>query len=251
MNLKKYTFTVLSLVLLLNLGFSQNENEEKKWENMQESMGNLLGSIMNSKNSSEEKEVPPQYNFDYKMLIETREEGEESTDVNVAWDKKMSYIAFLESDQYLVFDNKQSIIVQYSLEDQEMMVMPNFMPEATKFLQNNHDKDTEQEDVKITKTGKRKTIMGLNCEEVIVETDEDISNNWITYDLEVSLFDLLQKSASVAPETYIDGKYADEFQGAMPIYSESTNKKTGKKSYMEMKDFQKGFSLDNGTFQRQ
>ncbi len=239
----------LVFILLTSLCWSQND-DEKKAEEYKNSISDMLGSMLQSNSKAQEAELPSSYSFDYKMLMETWEEDGERNDFELVWRKDMDQIGIIQDDNYIVVDNDQSIIATYDLKDKEVTVLPNIMKDLGSFFSNHAEVEKEKEKLTIRKTGRTKTMLGLRCEEVEVDSESSFSKNWITYDLNVSMQQLMQESMNVRAENFMDESYAKEFEGAMPVYSESTDKESGKKSYMEMKKLDRGFAIRNGDFKR-
>lgn len=237
------------LGIVATISLAQNPDENKSAEEIEDAINNMLGSLMQQGNKANEAKLPPTYSFDYIMNMTTWEEGKENKKNTVAfmWDNKKKYTGVKNEGDYIIIDNDQEIIVQYDNQEKEANVMPNVMKSFSSFL-NESAEENKTKIISIKRTGNRKMIHGLKCEEILVETEDANSKNWVTYDLNTSLQEILSSSMGVQLESFIDEQYSEEFKDAMALYSESTNKKDGEKSFMEVTGIERNFSVNNSNY---
>lgn len=209
----------------------------------------MLGNILKQGNKANTAEVPEKYAFDYMLTMEIWEEGEDRERMVMMWNENQDITGILAEENMMVFDNTQDIIVQYDEKKMEANVLPNVMKGMGKYLK--PEMEDEMEILSVEKTGNKKVILGYACEEILVETEDDKSRSWITYDLNTSLQDVLSSSMDLQFENFIDEKYYDDFQGAMGMYIEATSKKNGEVRYTEVIEIQEDFNIDNSKYKVQ
>ena len=103
------------------------------------------------------------------------------------WFAPADYAGFDVGEQKgmaMVYDFKTEIMVTF-MEAQKMgMVMD--MKKMRKMVQNQAElegRDTKEEDVKVTKTGRTEKILGYSCDEYSVVSDNSTGNVWVTSEL--------------------------------------------------------------------
>ncbi|WP_375558715.1 hypothetical protein ACE193_13285 [Bernardetia sp. OM2101] len=128
----------------------------------------------------------------------------------------------------VIVDGSQQAMITLMEESKQAIAMK--MPNAEDYEQTQEQNPEEaMKDVKITRTGRTKNILGYTCSEVIMENDDMKSVSWTTKDVKISQFkafagmfvqDKEKKNQVMA--------MSDEFTMEM----ESTDKKTGEKTIM-------------------
>ncbi len=141
--------------------------------------------FLNAMNRADD--VPPAYHFDIQQYVTVT--GKSKKDK-----QSMTYLFSKEGDKYafemdddgaqsmVVFDLKNDLMVIYRDEDGEKTAyaMSNMIPLAAGMM---NDADREEEDFKLTKTGKTKTIAGYHCEEYEMMREKERTSTYTTQDL--------------------------------------------------------------------
>ncbi|HKK87472.1 MAG TPA: hypothetical protein VJ917_01400 [Saprospiraceae bacterium] len=235
----------ISLLLAGTATWAQDPDSDQDAKAIQ----GMLGDILSQGNKANEAELPSTYDFDYKLTMEFWEEGKDRQSMTMMWSKDRNITGMLTEDDLMVFDNNQDIIVQFDQKKMEANILPNIMKGMGQYLK--PEMEEEMEILSVQKTGNKKEILGYTCEEILVETEDDKSQAWVTYDLNTSMQDVLGNSMDIQIENYIDEKFADEFKDAMAMYTEATDKKNGEVQYSEVIEIVEGYQIDNSKYKVQ
>lgn len=137
-------------------------------------------------------EVDESYNFTGYSVLEMTGQDEKGKPIDpvilkayLSEDSNITAMEFSEknkktSDTYvMIFDFNRSISITLFENDGQKMRMA-FGYDYSAMSQAIDMKEDEDQNVSFQKTGNSKKIMGHDCEEYLIETDENITNYWVT-----------------------------------------------------------------------
>jgi len=130
----------------------------------------------------------------------------------------------------IIFDGSQKAMITLMEENKQAVAMK--MPNVENYEQAQQQEQNPEEamkDVKITRTGRTKNILGYTCYETIMENDDMKAVSWTTKDVKISQF-------KAFAGMFAQSKKEQNQLMAMPteftMEMESTDKKTGEKTKM-------------------
>ncbi len=226
---------------------NSNSNSNQSTESTQQNDGsgfleNLLGG------GGEKIDIKSSYNFNSNFLMRMqtyKENGKEKSDMFMRYynsaDPNYMAMEVMEADKNgnvkslqskIIVDGSQQAMITI-MEDQNQAIAMK-MPNIENYQQAEaQEKDPEQAmkdaNVKITRTGRTKNILGYTCSETIMETDDMKAISWTTKQVNLSQF------KAFAGMFLQDKKEKNQLM-AVPLEftmeMESTDKKTGEKMKM-------------------
>ncbi len=183
-------------------------------------------------------DLPPSYTFDYQCTIESKEENGDK-DVTTMWvGGEGSLLGMKQDNEYnfVIIDMKNDNIVMYKEEDgkKTAQALPSMMSMAGAMVASSSEFQDNMQNMNIEGPSKTKKIQGYNASLYKVETDEDISEYYISTEVPFSFHDGIYKSLT----QYFPSMYGSEMESmkGMMLEGESYNKQTKKKSYFKTKD---------------
>lgn len=221
-----------------NENTEENQNEETQ-NNTDQEASNVLGNIFGGK-----AEVRPVYNFDGNFVMRMegyksngKKESDSYTRYFNAKEPDVMALQMMKTEKngtmgqamgMSIFDAKNQTVVSITDDKQAFaMKMPNL--EDFNNAQEQETNQTPNTDMKITRTGKTKNILGYTCYETIMENKDMKAIAWTTKDVPLSQF---KAFAGLMAQK----KDAQQKMYALPLEflmeMESTDKKTGEKMKM-------------------
>lgn len=217
----------------------ENANEETQ-NNTDAGASNVLENLFGGK-----AEVRPVYNFDgnFVMRMESykkngKKEGDSYTRYFNAKEPDIMALQMMKTEKNgamgesmgtSIFDAKNQTVVSITDDNKQAFAMK--MPNLEDFNEAK-DQETKQKpdtDMKITRTGKTKKILGYTCYETIMENNEMKAISWTAKDVPLSQFKAF--AGLMAQNKNAQQKmYALPFEFLMEM--ESTDKKSGEKLKM-------------------
>ncbi|WP_027002577.1 DUF4412 domain-containing protein [Hugenholtzia roseola] len=146
-----------------------------------------------------------------------------------------------QSQSVLDFQN-QAMVILMENEGANMAVVSAFPKEMQ-----TQEQAANEKPVKVTKTNEKKSILGYPCAKYIIESDDFVSNAWITQDIKIEQFKAMR--AFVMANKKQEQNPMTQIEEGFVLEMENTDKKTGDKSFILVKEVKledaKSFQMSN------
>lgn len=206
--------------------------------------GKLLSGMMGGIN---QVDLPDAFQFSLKIDMEMEDDKGRITNMTSFFDQSSSVIGYemeeakknKDGDQFFVMDFEKEYLATFTESDGEKvaMSMPLPMNLITDMAANEAEKQQEDEDYSIDRTGKTQMINGYRCEEFVVTSKDYVQHLWLTKDLNVDMGFTEMFSKMMKNNQQYDNPLTGE---GYPMLIEMIEKKNDKKSYIRTKDVQEG-----------
>ena len=227
--------------------YEQNTGEKYDPDNSQK-MADALNSFLGT------AEVPDNYKFNYKMIVETKDFGSKKSnemEMLVSDEQAIFGIVQEEDDKkmMIVFDNVNECMVSYDLQKNEFIAIPLNASMMTAF-NGMANTEVQQSNLRIEKMAKGKDIIGYYSEGYRYISDDTNSDVYISKELPFTWDDSFGKLLKqFAPNFY---KENEEYQiDGMLMEAVTKRDEDGKKSEWKTKKLiQKDFEINNSDYTR-
>jgi hypothetical protein len=118
------------------------------------------------------------------------------------------------------------------------------MAVVSAFPKNMQAETTPEKPIKVTKTNEKKSILGYPCAKYLIESDDFISNAWITQEVKIEQFKAMR--AFVMANKKQDQNPMTQIGEGFVMEMENTDKKSGDKTFILIKDIK---TRDEKSFQ--
>ena len=222
-----------------------NSNNNSDQNAQQKDGGSFLDKMLGGEGSVE---VKPSYTFNSNFLMRMqtyKQNGKEKSDMLMRYynssDPNYMAMEVMEVDKNgkaksleskIIVDGSQRAMITL-MEDQKQaiaMKMPNFENyEQAQTQEQDPEQAMKDANVKITRTGRTKSILGYTCSETIMETDDMKATSWTTKQVKLSQF---KAFAGMMIQNKKDKNQLMAVPMEFTMEMESTDKKTGEKVNM-------------------
>jgi len=220
------------------------ENDEERREAMQKMMSTMFAPV----------DLPPSYEFDYKMTIETRDYGKKKSDEIVMLISTSKQIFGFEQEQNgdknsLVFDYEGDIMATYNYDEKTVVGMSG-LKSMSQYGVHYANKEIEDHKMEIEQLSKTKKILDCTCKGVKVKDDESQSEIYFCNDLPFSWEQTFMGAMAKMSPGFHDQKKSYDVEGFM-YYAKSKRNKDKKESEWEVTDISdQSVIIDNSDFEK-
>jgi len=149
------------------------------------------------------------------------------------------------ADMNMIYDVENESMIMFNEKEKTVMVM------SSKMINNAATKhEDENGELKITKTGKTKVILGHTCEEYIMEDDKNKTVCWITTEIKLEFSKTMSSSMGRGMSSNYEEKMKEFSEGGLMMEMTSFNKKGEAETHMILTEFKEetaSKSLDGYT----
>lgn len=178
-----------------------NKESSDSEEEMEEDVGRLA-SMFGGDQSPEDLDLPNRYAFNMevrmKMTSINKKGKEESTIFNYLLADKVDYMGYLfEQEAMGIMDmgRMKMVSIVTSQNMATVMDMKKTLEMAEDYQTGTDDTEVDIDDIKITKTGKTKTIAGYKCTQYLINSEETEGEIWKAEDFDK--MDLMKMGTSL------------------------------------------------------
>ena len=223
---------------------------DKQIDSLMNSIGSNYTQFLEAMNTA--ADLPPTYTFDFQYTIETKEENGDKNEATMWLGSDDAVMGILQKDQpnsFVIMDMKNDNIVMYSERDgkKTAQALPSMMSMAGALVESSTEFQDHMDNMTIDGPGKTKKIQGYTASLYKVETEDDISEYYVTTEVPFSFNENFFKNMA----QYFPSMYNTELTSmkGMMLEGETYNKKTKKKSYYKTKDIkEKKVVINNAEY---
>lgn len=241
---KKIDQVADSIVKAMDGEEPMTEEEKMKAAENRKKAGSLLSGMIGGIN---QVDLPERYDFDFSIVMEMEDEKGKITHMTSFYGLDspiMGYEMNIEEmkkgeKQFIVMDFEQEYMATFSETDGQKvaMSMPLPMDMISSMAADEIEKQQEDEEYSIKKTGNTRTINGYHCTEYVTTTEDYIQHIWLTDEVDVKpnytqLFSSMMKNKKAIENPFDAEGY--------PILIEMIERKKNKKSYIRTKEIKEG-----------
>lgn len=136
------------------------------------------------------------------------------------------------SDMNMIYDVENESMIMINEKDITVMVM------SSKMMNGMAAKEVDKNgELKITKTGNTKLILGHTCEEYIMEDDKNKTICWVTTEIKLKFTKMMSSSMGKGMNANYQEKMKEFSDGGMMMEMTSYNKKGEAETHMIMTEF--------------
>lgn len=225
---------------------------DEQIDSLMNSVGSNYAQFLEAMNTT--ANIPPSYTFEFQFTIETKEENGKKHQATM-WlgseDNVMGIQQQDDSNSFIVMDMKNDNVVLYSEKDgkKTAQAIPSMMSIAGAMITSNKDFQDHMDNMTIEGPGKTKTIEGYAASLYKVETEDDMSEYYVSTEVPFSFHESFYKSMTQYFPTMYNSKM--ESMKGMMLEGETYDKKSKKKSYYKTKNIkQEVITIDNNEYQQ-
>ncbi len=214
---------------MLRSSYEESEKEAGRsvdWEKAGESYAQFLGGMNQAAN------VPPSYDFKTKIDVAITDYDKKKSKISYLFSdnsKIMGIVSYDKGDKSMVvMDTENDAMVIYAYKDGKTtaQAIPAFTTMLGGMAAMSDEKVFDENEFKVTKTGKTKKILGYQCDEYIFEDKDTEGKGYMTNELDVDLKQFLSGFENMMP---LDYKNQVNNMSGMLLQSETKMKQNKKK----------------------
>ncbi len=242
---KKIDEVADSIVKAMDGEDPMTEEERKEADENRRRAGKLIGGMMGGINQAV---LPASYDFDYRIKMEMEDEKGKITYMTTFLNNSSSLMGYeVENDDtkknsgssFIVMDFDKEYMATFTQDKDNKiaMSMPLPMDLLASMTSEQIEKQQEDKDYSIEKTGNTKTINGYLCTEYISTDDKYIQHLWLTKEVNVKAGFYGMLSKMMKDKQKLENPMVGE---GYPILIEMIEKKKNKKSYVRTNELKEG-----------
>lgn len=244
---KKIDEVADSIVRAMDGEEPMTEEERKEADENRRKAGKLLGSMMGGIN---QVDLPASYDFDYRIKMEMEDEKGKITYMTTFMNTNSAVMGYEVEEEstrknkgsgssFIVMDFDREYMATFTTDDENKvaMSMPLPMDMIASMTSEQIEKQQEDENYSIEKTGNTKTINGYKCTEYITTDDDYIQHLWLTKDINVNAGFYGMLSKMMKDKQKLENPMVGE---GYPVLIEMIEKKNNKKSYVRTNEVKEG-----------
>jgi len=244
---KKIDEVADSIVRAMDGEEPMTEDERKEADENRRKAGKLLGSMMGGIN---QVDLPASYDFDYRIKMEMEDEKGKITYMTTFMNTNSAVMGYEVEEEstrknkgsgssFIVMDFDREYMATFTTDDENKvaMSMPLPMDMIASMTSEQIEKQQEDENYSIEKTGNTKTINGYKCTEYITTDDDYIQHLWLTKDINVNAGFYGMLSKMMKDKQKLENPMVGE---GYPVLIEMIEKKNNKKSYVRTNEVKEG-----------